>query len=116
MDLLLQGLRAASEVTRLRILGLCAHAELTVSELVEILGQSQPRLSRHLRPLFEAGLIERYQEGNWAYYRLNEAAGSGGLAAETPVRVETGPLAAILWSGRQPANDAQAPDPALEVG
>ncbi len=80
MDLLLQGLRAAGEATRLRILGLCAHAELTVSELVEILGQSQPRLSRHLRLLVEAGLLERYQEGNWAYYRLNEAPGSGELA------------------------------------
>ena len=80
MDLLLQVLRAAGEATRLRILGLCAHAELTVSELVEILGQSQPRLSRHLRLLVEAGLLERYQEGNWAYYRLNEAPGSGELA------------------------------------
>ena len=80
MDLLLQGLRAAGEATRLRILGLCGHAELTVSELVEILGQSQPRLSRHLRLLVEAGLLERYQEGNWAYYRQNEAPGSGELA------------------------------------
>ena len=80
MDLLLQGLRAAGEATRLRILGLCAHAELTVSELVEILDQSQPRLSRHLRLLVEAGLLERHQEGNWAYYRLNEAPGSGELA------------------------------------
>jgi len=80
MDLLLQVLRAAGEATRLRILGLCAHAELTVSELVEILGQSQPRLSRHLRLLLEAGLLERHQEGNWAYYRLNEAPGSGELA------------------------------------
>ncbi|HSS62991.1 MAG TPA: ArsR family transcriptional regulator, partial [Gammaproteobacteria bacterium] len=48
MDELLQGLRAAAEGTRLRILGLCAHSELSVSELCEILGQSQPRVSRHL--------------------------------------------------------------------
>ena len=80
MDQLLQGLRAAGEATRLRILGLCAHAELTVTELVEILDQSQPRISRHLRLLVEAGLLRRHQEGNWANYRLGEAAASGELA------------------------------------
>lgn len=96
MDLLLQGLRAAAEGTRLRILGLCAHAELTVSELVEILGQSQPRISRHLRLLVEAGLLERHPEGNWAYYRLSEGLGSGELgrlivdlmAADDPVHAQ----------------------------
>ena len=62
MDQLLQGLRAAGEATRLRILGLCAHAELTVTELVEILDQSQPRISRHLRLLVEAGLLRRAGE------------------------------------------------------
>jgi len=80
MDQLLQGLRAAGEATRLRILGLCAHAELSVTELVEILDQSQPRISRHLRLLVEAGLLRRHQEGNWAYYRLGEASASGELA------------------------------------
>ncbi|MBP5858877.1 metalloregulator ArsR/SmtB family transcription factor [Marivibrio halodurans] len=70
MDELLQGLRAAAEPTRLRVLALCAHAELTVSELVRILGQSQPRVSRHLKLMVEAGLLERFQEGNWARYRL----------------------------------------------
>ncbi len=80
MDQLLQGLRAAGEATRLRILGLCAHAELTVTELVEILDQSQPRVSRHLRLLVEGGLLRRHQEGNWAYYRLGEAAAGGELA------------------------------------
>jgi ArsR family transcriptional regulator len=80
MDQLLQGLRAAGEATRLRILGLCAHAELTVTELVEILDQSQPRISRHLRLLVEGGLLRRHQEGNWAYYRLGEEAAGGELA------------------------------------
>ena len=96
MDQLLQGLRAAGEATRLRVLGLCAHAELTVSELVEILGQSQPRVSRHLRLLVEAGLLRRHQEGNWAYYRLIEARGNGELArlivdlmaADDPIHTE----------------------------
>ncbi|MCG8596712.1 MAG: metalloregulator ArsR/SmtB family transcription factor, partial [Kiloniellales bacterium] len=82
MDQLLQGLRAAAEGTRLRILGLCAHGDLTVSELVEILGQSQPRVSRHLKLLMEAGLLERNQEGNWAYYRLAQSAPGPAPAGE----------------------------------
>ncbi len=75
MDHLLLGLKAAAEGTRLRILSLCAHVELTVSDLVRVLGQSQPRVSRHLKLLVEAGLLERHQEGNWAWYRLAEASG-----------------------------------------
>lgn len=78
MDQLLAGLRAAAEPTRLRLLALCAHAELTVTELTQILGQSQPRVSRHLKLLSEAGLIDRFREGAWAYYRL--ASGGQGVA------------------------------------
>ncbi|MBK1697555.1 ArsR/SmtB family transcription factor [Rhodovibrio salinarum] len=70
MDDLLQGLRAVAEPTRLRILGLCAHAELTVSDLTQILGQSQPRVSRHLKLMVEARLLERFREGQWAFYRI----------------------------------------------
>ncbi len=70
MEAMLQGLRAAGEETRLRLLVLCAHSELTVSELLQILGQSQPRVSRHLKLLCEAGLLDRFQEGSWVYYRL----------------------------------------------
>lgn len=80
MDQLLQGLRAAAEQTRLRILGLCAHGDLSVTELVEILGQSQPRVSRHLKILIEAGLLVRHQEGSWAYFRIAERDDSGQLA------------------------------------
>ena len=72
MDVLLGGLRAAAEPSRLRLLALCAHAELTVSELVQIIGQSQPRVSRHLKLLCEAGLLDRFREGTWAFYRLSE--------------------------------------------
>src|SRR3546814_16131684 len=72
MDRLLQGMRAAAEPTRLRMLALCAHGELTVSDLTQILGQSQPRVSRHLKLLVDAGLLDRYREGNWAFYRLSE--------------------------------------------
>jgi demethylmenaquinone methyltransferase/2-methoxy-6-polyprenyl-1,4-benzoquinol methylase/ArsR family transcriptional regulator len=62
-------LRAAGDPTRLRLLLLLREAELTVSELVEIVGQSQPRVSRHLKLLGEAGLVERFKEGSWVFCR-----------------------------------------------
>ena len=58
-----------SEGTRIRILGLLAGGELSVSDLTEILGQSQPRISRHLKLLVEAGLVDRHREGAWAFFR-----------------------------------------------
>ena len=58
---LLAALRAVAEPTRLRLLVLCARGELTVSELAQILGQSQPRVSRHLKLLCEAGLLDRFR-------------------------------------------------------
>jgi len=63
-------LRAAGEPTRLRILALLAQDELSVMELCAILTQSQPRVSRHLKLLTEAGLIERFPDGAWVFYRL----------------------------------------------
>lgn len=69
----LAALNAAGEETRLRLLGLLAETELTVSEAVAILGQSQPRVSRHLKLLVEAGLVERRREGAWAFFRLASA-------------------------------------------
>lgn len=68
--MLVQQLRAAGEVTRARILSLLARGELSVGELTEVLGQSQPRLSRHLKFLAAAGLVERLPEGAWVFYRL----------------------------------------------
>ncbi|MBO0663637.1 metalloregulator ArsR/SmtB family transcription factor [Jiella sp. MQZ9-1] len=65
-------LRAVAEPTRLRLLVLLADADLTVSELTTILGQSQPRISRHLKLLSEAGLITRHQEGSWAFFRASD--------------------------------------------
>jgi len=72
-------LKAAGEETRLRILALLGEAELTVSDLTDILRQSQPRISRHLRLLAEAGLVARFREGAWAFFRLAEH-GSAALA------------------------------------
>jgi DNA-binding transcriptional ArsR family regulator len=64
----------------LRILALLAEAELTVSELTAILRQSQPRISRHLRLLMQAGLVDRFREGAWAFFRLAERGGAAELA------------------------------------
>jgi ArsR family transcriptional regulator len=66
---LLDGLRAAAEPTRLRLLAICAEGELTVSEITRILAQSQPRVSRHLRLLLGAGLLISFREQHWVYYR-----------------------------------------------
>lgn len=72
-DELVAALRAAGETTRLRILALLADADLTVKDFTTILGQSQPRISRHLKLLAEAGLVTRSAEGAFAFYRLAEA-------------------------------------------
>lgn len=72
MDKLLAMLRAAGDPTRLRILALLQRSELTVTELTQILGQSQPRVSRHVRLLCEAGLLERFKEGSWVFLRRAE--------------------------------------------
>jgi ubiquinone/menaquinone biosynthesis C-methylase UbiE/DNA-binding transcriptional ArsR family regulator len=81
--------KAAGEPTRLRILALLAEAELTVSDLTEILRQSQPRLSRHLRLLTEAGLVDRFREGSWAFFRLGERGGTAELARALIGRLNT---------------------------
>jgi len=70
MDELLAALRAVGEATRLRILALLGRGELTVGELVHILDQSQPRVSRHLKLMGEAGILDRFQEGTQVFYRL----------------------------------------------
>lgn len=78
----LAALNAAGEETRLRLLALLSQSELTVSEVVTILGQSQPRVSRHLKLLVEAGLVERRREGAWAFFRLSPAGAAGAIARE----------------------------------
>ena len=72
MEDLLQKLRAAAEPTRLRILALCTDGELSVTDLTQILGQSQPRVSRHLKVMCDAGLLDRFREGTFAFFRLAE--------------------------------------------
>lgn len=90
-------LRAAAEPTRLRILALLAREELAVLELCRVLGQSQPRVSRHLKLLAEAGLVERFPEGAWVFYRL---------CAATPGRALVDQVLALI----SPADPALARD------
>jgi len=114
MDQLLTALRAVAEPTRLRLLVLCARGELTVSELAQILGQSQPRVSRHLKLLCEAGLLDRFREGSWVFYRLSSGSAAGGLTrhlvaacgdADETIALDLQRLAAIK---RQRAEQAAA--------
>src|SRR5487761_1430528 len=81
-------LKAAAEATRLRILMLLAETELTVCDLTAILRQSQPRLSRHLRLLAEAVLIERFREGSWAFFRLGEPGSAADIARALLARLD----------------------------
>lgn len=87
MEQLLAGLRAAAESTRLRILSVLARTDLTVTELTQVLGQSQPRVSRHLKLLCDAGLLTRFQEGTWVFYRLADEGPGADLAQAVLTRV-----------------------------
>jgi len=70
-DQTIEALRAAGEPTRLRILSLLAGEELSVMELSRVLDQSQPRVSRHLKLMADAGLIERFPDGARVFYRVS---------------------------------------------
>ncbi len=72
-------LKAAGEDSRLRLLALCARQDLSVSDLAEALRQSEPRVSRHLRILCEAGLLERLRQGQWVHYRLTQSPAAAGF-------------------------------------
>src|SRR5256714_15614255 len=82
MDHLLSLLRAAAEDTRLRILTLAAREDLTVSDYVHVLGQSQPRVSRHLKLLVEGGLLERFREAQFTRFRLVTGGADAALGRE----------------------------------
>ncbi len=85
----MEAMRAAAEPTRLRILVLCASGDVTVTELVRVLDQSQPRVSRHLKVLTHAGLLDRTPEGGWVFYGLIS---SGPLAEPARRLVDLAPL------------------------
>ncbi|QYO75429.1 ArsR/SmtB family transcription factor [Devosia salina] len=81
-------LKAAGEDTRLRLLALLADGDHSVKDLTEILDQSQPRVSRHLKLLADAGLVQRHAEGAWAYYRLAPEGQGAELARWLTARVD----------------------------
>ncbi|WDR05318.1 metalloregulator ArsR/SmtB family transcription factor [Devosia rhodophyticola] len=84
-------LKAAGEDTRLRLLALLAEGDHTVKDLTEILRQSQPRVSRHLKLLADAGLVQRNAEGAWAYYSLAQHGEGAALGRWLVERLDDGP-------------------------
>jgi ArsR family transcriptional regulator len=72
---LISRLKALADPVRLRILALCSRAECSVSELTGVLGHSQPRVSQHLKQLCDAGLLERFRDGHFVFYRVATGAG-----------------------------------------
>lgn len=99
-------LKAAGEETRLRVLALLSEAELTVSDLTDILRQSQPRISRHLKLLAEAGLAERFREGTWAFFRLAEHGGGATVARVLLERLD--PADPVIARDRERLADVRA--------
>lgn len=95
-DQTVEALRAAGEPTRLRVLSLLAGEELSVMELSRILDQSQPRVSRHLKLMTDAGLIERFPDGARVFYRLT---------SETPARRLIDTVLDLLDSAAGEADD-----------
>lgn len=85
---LVGALRAAGETTRLRLLALLSEGEHSVKDLTEILDQSQPRVSRHLKLLADAGLVTRNAEGAWAYYRLADSEAAAELGRWLVARLD----------------------------
>ena len=80
MDELLAGMRAIAETTRLRLLFVLSHGEFNVSELTQILGQSQPKVSRHLAYLRRAGVVIARREGKWMHYSIEHPPDRGAAA------------------------------------
>lgn len=96
MEQLLAIFRAVGDPSRLRILLLARGMELAVGEIAQVLQQSQPRVSRHLRILAECGLVERAREGAWVFVRLGQAAISGPALAAIDALAASLPGAADL--------------------
>ncbi len=101
----LAALEALGEPTRLRLAALLGEAELTVTELTTILGQSQPRVSRHLKLMVDAGLVERHREGAWAFFRLQEK-GSARLVRDALATMDS--TDAVLTADRARLTEVRA--------
>src|SRR3569832_1076579 len=94
--------RALADPTRLRILALLRRMELSVGELAQVLGQSQPRVSRHIRILADAGLAARRREGSWVFLGLGPAA----AARLDAVRADRAAAAQAFFDARAAEWDA----------
>lgn len=114
LDELVGILKAVGEQTRLRLLALLADGDLSVKDLTVILNQSQPRISRHLKLLFDAGLVERLPEGAWVYYRLKQDELGRGVVStlmsqidldDSLVRRDREKLASVKRTNAQAASD-----------
>ncbi len=114
MNQLLSALRGAGEATRLRIIALLSKGELTVGELVQILDQSQPRVSRHLKLMGDSGLLNRFQEGTQVFYRLASDGVAGSLNSalvkilERDVEVYEGDMSSLAAIRKERADKAQS--------
>ncbi len=95
LEKLVDVLKTTGETTRFRLLVLLSAGDLTVSDLTDILGQSQPRISRHLKLLSEEGLIERYQEGAWAFFRLRQEGEAAALVRQLLKAVDLADLVLV---------------------
>lgn len=82
-------MRALADRTRLRIMRLLSSMELAVGELAQVLGQSQPRVSRHVAILCDAGLAERHREGSWVFLRASIGHARGNLMGEAVAHLLT---------------------------
>ena len=102
-------LRALADPTRLRIMRLLTRMELAVGELAQVLDQSQPRVSRHIRILAEAGLAERRREGSWVFVRGVPGTGDAPLAGSVAGLIDRG-------EAGDPAFAAQAEADRLRLG
>lgn len=100
MDALATYLKTLGHPDRLRILALLQQGELTVSELVQILGLSQPRITQYIKSLEQVGIVERMKEGSWVFSRLKR-----GIEAESPILSAT--LASLSRDNDQLAADRQ---------
>src|SRR5688572_31731142 len=112
VDVLVSQLKAAGDETRVRLMALLRQGERTVKELTDILRQSQPRISRHLKVLAEAGLVARTPEGSWVYYRLSDSEAEREVAvgivkgldpADTRLRRDRERLATLQHQNREVA-------------
>src|SRR5689334_15269445 len=102
-------LKAAGEASRLRLLALCARQELSVSDLAEAVRQSEPRVSRHLKILCDAGLLERMRQGQWVHYRVTREAAAAAFVQGLLGQVERNdPLFAQDRAAVRPASGVAA--------